>query len=293
MDECNIRQFTASDGYTFKYRHWKPEAKVPQAYVVALHGIQSHSGWYQHSCQQFCQAGIDVRFLDRRGSGLNDEKRGQTLHWERLTNDIRQFMDQLCAERDQHSPNIPIILLALSWGGKLGAMFAGHHSSMIDGLVLQYPGIYSRFYPSWWQRQSLAFAVWFGYRKKLLAIPLNNPELFTSQHEWQQFIRDDPRALHQGSSGLMNSSSQMDRLVGSTAKQIQCPVLVQLAAHDQIVDNKEVRKYFEQLSSTQKQLIEYPNSVHTLEFEPDRDAAIHDCQEWMLKLANNFVNPSS
>lgn len=293
MDECEICQFTASDGDTFHYRHYPPVSKAPQAYIVCLHGIQSHSGWYQRSSLQFRRAGIDVRFLDRRGSGLNTEKRGQTLHWERLTNDIRQFMAQLHDERDRCSPHSPIILLALSWGGKLGAMFAGRHPSMIDGLILQYPGIYSRFYPSWWQRHSLAFAVWFGYRKKLLSIPLSNPELFTSDPEWQQFIRDDPMALHLASSGLMNASSQMDRLVGSTSKQIQCPVLVQLAAHDQIVDNDAVRKYFERMASTEKTLIEYPNSVHTLEFEPDRETAIKDCQEWILTRANNFASQSS
>ena len=47
-----------------------------KAHIVALHGIQSHSGWYTWSSRKLAEAGFAVHFTDRRGSGLNWQARG-------------------------------------------------------------------------------------------------------------------------------------------------------------------------------------------------------------------------
>ena len=65
-----VETFTASDGYVWRYRRY-PAAGAARAEVVFIHGIQSHGGWYEGSCTQLAQAGFNVSFLDRRGSGLN------------------------------------------------------------------------------------------------------------------------------------------------------------------------------------------------------------------------------
>ena len=48
----------------------------PLAYIVGLHGIVSHGGWYLKSCSALARAGFEVHFLERRGSGLNTAERG-------------------------------------------------------------------------------------------------------------------------------------------------------------------------------------------------------------------------
>ena len=49
-----------------------------------MHGIQSHAGWYEHSCRRLSEVGFAVSFLDRRGSGQNTEGRGDTPSFRRL-----------------------------------------------------------------------------------------------------------------------------------------------------------------------------------------------------------------
>ena len=120
VQPVRLREFTASDGYTFRYRHFEPDSN-PSAYLVGLHGIQSHSGWYEYSCEALGTRGIDVRFLDRRGSGQNEQQRGHAPHADRLINDVRQFLLHVAYERDRTRPDAPIILLGLSWGGRLAA----------------------------------------------------------------------------------------------------------------------------------------------------------------------------
>ena len=44
--------------------------------VVLLHGITSHGGWYYSQLPPSARWGFEVHFLDRRGSGLNAEARG-------------------------------------------------------------------------------------------------------------------------------------------------------------------------------------------------------------------------
>jgi alpha-beta hydrolase superfamily lysophospholipase len=83
--------FTASDGYAWRYRRYEPLIE-PRARVVCVHGIQSHGGWYEQSSTRLCQAGYSVYFLDRRGSGLNEQARGDTPGFQRLLDDLAEFL---------------------------------------------------------------------------------------------------------------------------------------------------------------------------------------------------------
>src|SRR5436190_24333974 len=86
----SVRTFRHSDRYECQYRHYAP-AGPPRADVVCLHGIQSHGGWYEHSCNRLRAAGFAVWFLDRRGSGLNHEARGDAPSFGRLVDDVAEF----------------------------------------------------------------------------------------------------------------------------------------------------------------------------------------------------------
>src|SRR4051794_36050025 len=89
-----VESFTTGDGYRCQYRHY-PAAGPPRAEVVGVHGIQSHAGWYEHSCIQLAQAGFAVSFLDRRGSGMNPEARGDAPGFRRLLDDLADFLRPL------------------------------------------------------------------------------------------------------------------------------------------------------------------------------------------------------
>ena len=51
MAEPTLHEFTAGDGYVWRYRRYTPDAAA-LAQVVFLHGIQSHGGWYEYSCER-------------------------------------------------------------------------------------------------------------------------------------------------------------------------------------------------------------------------------------------------
>ena len=284
MNEPLIRSFTASDGYKIHFRHW--QAETPRGIVIALHGIQSHSGWYDASSRAMADAGFDVYFADRRGSGLNGLQRGHAAHGMRLIHDVRTLAElarheqRLTAAGDS---SLPVIVMGISWGGKTAAAAAAMFPDEFDALALLSPGLAPRIQPNAWQRFRLNLARRCEITKTDIPIPLRAPELFTDTAEWRQFIANDPLALHTVTSSLLNSGRDLDHVIASQAADIRCPVLLMLAGRDRIIDNSKTRVLVTSFHARHLTIVCYPNACHTLEFEPDRAAIFSDLTEWLGK----------
>jgi alpha-beta hydrolase superfamily lysophospholipase len=274
---CSLETFTAADGYVWRYRRFEPQGvKSPRASIVAIHGVQSHGGWYEHSCGWLSQAGYQVVFLDRRGSGLNQERRGDAPRFRRLLDDLAEFLRHARNEASHR----PVFLLAISWGGKLALALQRRHPGLVDGLALLCPGFYSRVKPSRKQRLAIAWSRLVA-PKRLFPIPLNDPELFTASPRWQQFVRDDPLGLRHATARFLVESVRLDSYLRFVPKHVRVPVLLLLAEHDRIIDNARTRRLMERLATTDKEIIEYPGAHHTLEFEPDPELYLQDLRRWL------------
>lgn len=269
-------EHTASDGYRWRYRRYLPEGR-PKAEVVCLHGIQSHAGWYDFSCRQLQQAGYAVSFLDRRGSGMNQEQRGDTPGFRRLTDDVAEYLQEL----KRQNPTLKTFVVAISWGGKLAVALEWRHPGLMDGLALLCPGFYPRVQPPLGSRLAILWARLLAPRK-LFPIPLSDPELFTATPRWLQFLREDPLALHKATARLLVSSVQLDVVCRRRAyRGVRVPVLLLLAGRDRIIDNARARGYVERFPSPDREVIEYPDAHHTLEFEPDPERFVSDLVGWL------------
>lgn len=253
----------------------------PKGFVLCLHGIQSHSGWYGYSSEKLCETGYEVVFVDRRGSGLNQSQRGHARHQDRLINDVVQALEDLRIRRNKIAPTVPVTLLGLSWGGKLAAAVAARRQELIDGLVLLYPGIRSRFEASILDNVKLSLAREAELFEKLIPIPLDDPGLFTGQPESQAFIRNDTLSLRDVTVSFLLANRELDKLAQEAPPEVRCPSILMLAGRDQIIDNDATKKWYESLASQERALFEYPDACHTLEFEPDRDVWIADLIKWL------------
>lgn len=271
-----LRQYVTSDAATLNYRYYQPEQTV-RGIVVAVHGIQSHSGWYQYSSQRLAGAGYVVYFADRRGSGENAVDRGHADHGLRLVHDVRQLLQ--LAQREH--PNLPTTLLGLSWGGKLAAACAALLPHLIQQLILLYPAIRPRLQPNLWQSLLLNFARRHDIRRRAVKLPLTDPALFTDVPEHQQQIAADPLALHSVTTGLLNAGRDLDHVIQQHANQIRQRTLLMLAGKDQIIDNQKTRRSVASFASTDLQIREYPNAAHTLEFDSRRKQIFADLIHWL------------
>ena len=283
LSEPTIEQFVTSDGYRHHVRRWVPDGR-PNGFVLCLHGIQSHSGWYGYSSEKLCASGYEVVSVDRRGSGLNQSERGHARHHDRLINDVIQALEDLRHRRNEIAPTVPVTLLGLSWGGKLASVVAARRQELIDGLALLYPGIRSQFEASILDNVKLSLAREAELFEKLIPIPLDDPGLFTGQPESQAYIRNDNLSLRDVTVSFLLANRELDKLVHEAPPEIRCPSILMLAGKDRIIDNAATKKWYDTLASQERALFEYPDACHTLEFEPDRDQWIGDLTGWLDEL---------
>lgn len=278
-----MQEFVASDNYRLHGRVWTPAGDSLQGTLVVMHGIQSHSGWYEASCQQLCELGYEILFFDRRGSGLNRDQRGDASHWQRLVQDVVQILSWVRL-RKTSGQGTPVILQGMSWGAKLAAVVAALRPELMEGLALLYPGIKARVRPTGFQSLQLKLAEKLGIREKRVEIPLSDPTLFTGDAGWQSFIRNDPLALHEVTVSFLLANRELDLLADKAADRITCPLFCQLAGEDQIIDNRATEAWFQRAASTQKRLVSYPHARHTLEFEPQREQMVSDYADWLAEI---------
>ncbi|MCA9018113.1 MAG: alpha/beta hydrolase, partial [Planctomycetaceae bacterium] len=135
----------------------------------------------------------------------------------------------------------------------------------------------------------LQLASHLGIEQKRIEIPLNDPALFTGETAYQEFIRTDPLALHDVTVSFLQANRALDQLSDWAAEQIHCPTLCQLAGRDQIIDNAATEAYFKRIAADQKQLIQYPEARHTLEFEPNREQMVADYADWLADLNSSLL----
>jgi len=280
-----LLEYQAGDGYCWKYRRYTAPG-APRAIVVFIHGIQSHAGWYEYSCAQLAQAGYEVLFLDRRGSGMNAQERGDASSFRRLLDDIAEFLTALprTAPRNHTLGRLKVFLAGISWGGKLAVALERRHPGLVDGLILMCPGIFSKVRPTLWQRISILLMRLFRPRKKY-PIPLNDPDLFTTSPRWQQFLREDPLRLHQATARLFVENVRLDGYLRFTPKYVHVPVLLLLASEDRIIRNDWTRDYVNKFATPDRKIIEYAGAHHTLEFEPVPERWIGDVRAWLDRRA--------
>ncbi len=270
-DPFVVETFTASDGYPMYFRRYPAQGRQ-RGQLIGIHGIQSHGGWYVGSCSHLARAGWEVLFLDRRGSGLNQQARGDTPSYRRLIADLNEFIAAYCAD--------PPYLMAISWGAKLAVALEYWVPGGSKGLILIAPGFFPRLGMSFGEKVAIALAR-LCWPTKRFPIPLDDPELFTTTPEWIQYLNEDSLSLHQATSRLLFASRRLDHLMRQAHTKIHVPVLLLLGGRDRIISNAKTRAYVERFPTRDAKIIEYSEASHTLEFEHDPLPFFRDIERWL------------
>ena len=270
----NIRSVAMRDGAELYCRRW-PVAS-PRGIVVAIHGIQSHSGWYVGTGSALAAAGWETTFVDRRGSGLNRAQRGDAPTADALFDDLGDVVD----DARRRCPGLSVHLVAISWGAKLAAAACIRKPALVDSLVLMNPGLASRVDVSFSDKLRTALALATN-PTRLFDVPLGNARLFTDNPERVAFIEHDPLALRRETARFLYRTRRLDAFVRRHAEELQTPALMLLAGRDRIVDNDRTQALFSRVASRPKEAIIYPEASHTLEFEPDPQPMRRDLLRWL------------
>jgi len=269
-----IKQVVLRDGYTAQYRFWG--CSDPDAVIIYLHGIQSHSEWFTGSCTHIAQNNFAVYAPDRRGSGLNYEARGDCSSYATLIDDVKAFIDLI---RNDYLEK-PIHIIGVSWGGKLAVMAVIKYPRDIKSVILVSPGLKEKVDIPLSEKLSVVLNRVFC-PKKMFKIPIACPEMFTSNPHRIEYIERDTKMLSTATARLFFESARMGIFLDKKAEKVNPPVFLMLAEIDNIVDNDKIIKLFKRFSSVKKSFVLYPGAHHTLEFEKDVDRFYNDIICWL------------
>jgi alpha-beta hydrolase superfamily lysophospholipase len=277
MAEYEELSVSLPDGYRAYARYWHPDGK-PIAGVLHLHGIQSHCGWYEGSAEALRRAGFAVLQPDRRGSGRNVDHRGHADSPRQLIDDALCCVAEL-ARRTGHRRHH---LLGVSWGGKLvPAVYVTDPAGALS-LTLITPGLFPIIDVSAAEKFNIGWSM-VSNPERHFDIPLNDPELFTSDPEWIEYVCNDPLQLHQATAAFFLASRRMDRTARKLGASPPVPVHLFLAREERIIDNEHTRRFIRDTNWPDIRITTYDNARHTLEFGVSREPFLEDLVSWMLE----------
>ncbi|HYN39394.1 MAG TPA: alpha/beta hydrolase, partial [Rhodospirillales bacterium] len=145
----------AADGARLPLRAWLPESGPPDAVVVALHGFNDYSNFFDGAGRFLAGRGIASYAYDQRGFGAAPN-RGLWPGDNALTTDLRAA---IAAVRSRH-PGTPLFLFGESMGGAVVmTLLAEPQPPAVDGAVLAAPAVWGRSSMPWYQTTVLWMAV--------------------------------------------------------------------------------------------------------------------------------------
>lgn len=141
----------AEDGTKLPLRRWLPKTET-KAVLIALHGFNDYSNFFQKPGEYFSSQGIACFAYDQRGFGAAPQ-RGLWSGIAGYTHDL-QTLATLMRQRYTQQP---VYLLGESMGGAviIAAMTETGMMPPIDGIILAAPAVWARDTMPWYQTSLL------------------------------------------------------------------------------------------------------------------------------------------
>jgi acylglycerol lipase len=268
-----VGQFYTEDNLGLYYNYWPAKNDAPCA--VYLHGLESHMGWFFNLAEYLNSSGINVYAFDRRGSGLNRDS-CKNFCSSYILSDLKAFLDIV---KEEH-PDSKVFLIGLCLGGKIAVSFIYSYPDHINGLILISPSLKTKLRFSPISILSILFRP-----NSLLKIPIED-KMFTSNEKYLKHVKKDAMRLHYIPAHHLLEVAKMDRFVKGARRTMHIPVLMMLAGHDDVIDTKSVKRWYEKLPSEDKTIKVYKDFHHILTFEEDANIVLECAAEWICKRSN-------
>jgi len=176
--------FATEDGLRLPVRSF-PAIGRPQAVLVALHGLNDYSGFFQETADDLARAGIHTLAYDQRGFGATPD-RGRWPGEQALIGDFAAFVRDV----RRRNPDLPLYVLGESMGGAVIAVALARDPALpVDGAILVTPAVWSRDTMPWYQRLGIWFGATFTPGLTLSSADFDIPPTDNEQAR-EQFARD-------------------------------------------------------------------------------------------------------
>ena len=255
------------------FQTWTPD--VVRGVFLITHGLGEHSESYHPLAEALAERGWQVYAWDLRGHGKSDGKRGYVRHVDDFVSDL-SLVHRLARER--HASH-QLVLFGHSLGGLITLRYAETKAPDYAAMALSSP--------------ALGLTVAVPAMKQLLAQVARKwlPTLTMSNEIRHEDLSRDPAMLAKYASdnlrhdkvspGLFLSMVDSFPPALADAAKVTKPVLMQVAGSDRIVDAEAARTVFAKLPNAENKIFVYPDSMHEVFNDLDRDGAIEQLNEFL------------
>lgn len=269
--------FFAEDGARLPLRRWLPKTE-PSAVVVALHGFNDYSRFFEQPGEYFKKLGIASFAYDQRGFGASPKRRLWAGN-DAYAGDLRMFVRLI----KQDYPNCPVYLLGESMGGAV-IITAMSRPDMppVDGIILAAPALWTRAAMPWYQTGllwTLAHSVpWLNLTGEGVHVtPSDNIEMLRALSRDPWVIKGARVETLYGLADLMDEAfNSAGRLRGNT--------LMMYGEKDEIIPKEPTYAFLQQMLAADpaaKTVAFYQNGYHMLLRDLHAPTAWKDIAAWI------------
>jgi alpha-beta hydrolase superfamily lysophospholipase len=268
--------FLTSDRAVLPLRSWLPTAKPPQAALIALHGFNDYSRFFETPGRYLSQHGIACYAYDQRGFG-HAPNRG---YWPGVSAYVQDLFDVVSEVRRKH-PGIPIYVLGESMGAAVTMVAMTEQKELpIEGAILASPAVWSRDTMPWYQRWLLATS---AHTVPWLRLTGEGLHILASDNiEMLRELGRDPRVIKATRVDTVYGLTDLMDLAQLRARHIHTETLVLYGEKDQVVPKKPVYRMLAAMASAPRiRTAIYPHGHHLLLRDLKAEQAWADIATWI------------
>ncbi|MCK5828911.1 MAG: lysophospholipase [Methylococcales bacterium] len=279
VSACRITNnlYITTDATELQLKTWKTPQQKTDAVIIALHGFNDYSHFFQQPGIYFSQHKIASYAYDQRGFG-GSLTRGLWAGIDTYIDDLTCFVNQVTAAH----PNIPIYLLGESMGGAIVISTVVQSTQpAIKGIILAAPAIWARRTMPWYQNTLL----WtLSHTVPWLTLTGDSLEIIPSDNiEMLRALSKDPLIIKEtrveSIYGLVNL---MDHALSST-KKISTKTLLLYGEKDEIIPKEPTYQFLQGLkNNSEKHTVAfYENGYHMLLRDLQASIVWKDITAWI------------
>ena len=266
--------FQGANGLELYYQSWHPQAKA-KAVLVVVHGHGGHSGIFTRMVEHLVDRHYLIYSFDLRGHGRSPGQRGYINSWAEYRTDLTAFVNLVKTQQ----PDLPLFLIGQSMGGIIALDYVLQESVRLSGTILMSPAL------------GISISPWKLLVGKILSgilphFALNTSMDFTTGSRDREMVSacaEDPLRHRQGTARLATELLQTIDWVNARAINLQVPLLILHGGGDRITPLESSKIFFDNVTLSDKEIREYPDSYHELQNDLDYQEVFADMEDWLEK----------
>jgi len=260
------------NGLRVLVRSWRPVTPA-KAVVAIVHGVNSHSGYYQWAAMQLTAQGFAVYAVDLHGRGKSD---GERFYLESI-GDYLTDVDALLNLAASREPGLRLFLLGHSAGGVISSVYTLEHQERLAGFICESFAFQVA-------APDFALAVVKGLSHiapHAHVLRLKNEE-FSRDQEVVDAMNADPLIAHEVQpTRTVAELVRADERLKQEFPRITLPLLILHGTADKVTNPKGSQFFYDTAGSTDKTLKLYDGHVHDLLNDFGREAVMTDIVRWI------------